>query len=183
MLSYLRKNPRRALPVLLALIVAGSAVVATGASFTAATSATPDLQAKELSLGSTGSLTFHDLVPDSTVPTPYKQTFTVTNNGDATNVTLVRGALVSAAGPRGGALKDAVTVKITDRTNSQVVYTGTFQGIPASTDLGAWAAAESRTFDFEVTFPDTGVPSGATTGDNAFQGAALTQAFTWQSNN
>jgi hypothetical protein len=47
--------------------------------------------------------------------------------------------------------------------------------------LATILSGETRTFKFTATFPDGGIPASPTTGDNLYQGAAMSVEFDWTS--
>ncbi len=86
------------------------------------------------------------------------------------------------AGPNGGLLSERVELVVLDVTGAQPPVT-LFAGHPADfveVDLGMLAPGEDRDYRFEATLPDGGVPSSNTTGDNRYQGSALSLGFQWQ---
>lgn len=174
------------LATLAILVLTAAALVASSASFTA-TSANPNntFSAGVMSLGNSEAgaiLTAADMIPGDTAP----GTVTITNVGDAAGrITLDTSNLVSPAGVNGGSLANALDVVITNTTTGYVVYAGKINAVPANAWTKAtnavWAAGEVNSFSFVVTFPDTGVPGSATTGDNAYQGANMSIQFDWAS--
>ncbi len=175
------------------LVLAAAALAASSASFTA-TSANPNntFSAGVMSLGNSKDaaglhnaiLTAADMVPGDTE----SGTVTITNLGDASGrVSLGTSSLVSPVGDSGGQLADALDIVITNTTAEPdyVVYAGKIDSVPANAWTKAanatWAAGEANDFSFVVTFPDTGLPGSATTGDNAFQGTNMSIQFDWAS--
>ena len=81
-------------------------------------------------------------------------------------------------GPYGGALSERVQLSLVDVARGATVFQGLPAELPAA-DLGTFAAGAEREYSVTATFPDGGVPAGATTGDNAYQGAALSLDLGW----
>jgi hypothetical protein len=48
-------------------------------------------------------------------------------------------------------------------------------------DMGDIAAGDDRTYEFTVTFPDGGTPSGPNAGDNRYKGDSVTVDYHWES--
>jgi hypothetical protein len=109
-------------------------------------------------------------------------TVQIGNGGDVAGRFAVRVTGVhDTAGPYGGLLSERVDLVLLDVTDAQQPVT-MFSGHPADleqVDLGALAAGEGRDYTFELTLPDGGVPSSDTTGDNRYQGSALSLGFEW----
>ena len=83
---------------------------------------------------------------------------------------------VDMPGPGGGALSGRLDLVITDVTNPGspvTVYSGKLAALRRS-DLGTMAPGASRTYDFNVEFPDRG--RGA---ENAYQGSSVSTQFDW----
>jgi hypothetical protein len=82
-------------------------------------------------------------------------------------------------GPYGGKLSDRLQLALVDVSGTPAtVYTGTAAGLQG-VDLGTFAAGAQRDYSLTATLPDTGVPTGALTGDNAFQGSAMKLDIQW----
>jgi spore coat-associated protein N len=105
------------------------------------------------------------------------------NHGTSAGRFQLRGVGVQdTAGPNGGLLSERVELVVLDVTGDQPPVT-LFAGHPADfveVDLGTLALGEDRDYRFEATLPDGGVPSSNTTGDNRYQGSALSLGFQWQ---
>jgi hypothetical protein len=110
-------------------------------------------------------------------------TVRIGNHGPSAGRFELRGVGVQdTAGPNGGLLSERVELVVLDVTGAQPPVT-LFAGHPADfvqVDLGTLAAGEDREYRFEATLPDGGVPSSNTTGDNRYQGSALSLGFQWQ---
>jgi hypothetical protein len=82
-------------------------------------------------------------------------------------------------GPYGGLLSDRLQLALVDVTGAPVtVYAGTAAGF-SGVDLGTFGAGAQRDYSLSATLPDGGIPLGAATGDNAYQGAALRLDLEW----
>ena len=94
-------------------------------------------------------------------------TVTVTNVGESDgDFTLTASNIVDA--PAEPPLSSQLTLVISDGTTE--VYNGPIANITTE-DLGNWAADETHTYTFEVTF--------ASSAGNAYQGGQTTLDFTW----
>jgi hypothetical protein len=71
-----------------------------------------------------------------------------------------------------------VVLDVTDPDDHAEVYSGTPQGLAA--DLGTFAPGEERDYEVRITLPDGGTPGSGTTGDNRYQGAALSLGLEWR---
>jgi hypothetical protein len=173
------------------LVLAATALVASSASFTAA-SANPNNTFSAGVLKHTNSKDGSAVFDTATMNKKMKPGDTatgsvvITNNGDATGkFMLSTSALSSPVGANGGHLADTLTVVITNTTAGYTVYSGPINAVPAGAWTKAanatWAVNESNTFSFVVTFPDNGKAGGPTSGDNAYQGATMSINFDWES--
>jgi hypothetical protein len=82
-------------------------------------------------------------------------------------------------GPYGGKLSDRLQLAFVDVSGTPVtVYAGAAAGLQG-VDLGTFAAGAQRDYSLTATLPDGGVPTGALTGDNAFQGSAIKLDIQW----
>ena len=119
-------------------------------------------------------LTFDNMVPGDT----RSSAVTIQNTGTGQGQFYLQ-AVAIAGSPD---LADALTLVITDTATSTPVYNGPLSGLTKQ-DLGTWAANESHTYEFTVTFPNKdGAPAsmGTTVGaDNNLQGLSTAAAFTW----
>ncbi|MFL5913370.1 MAG: hypothetical protein ACJ768_22730 [Gaiellaceae bacterium] len=96
---------------------------------------------------------------------------TITNGGS------LAGAFSLSKNVTGGSpLASLLHVTITQ--GGANVYDGSVAGM-GSISLGNFAVGESRQYDFDVSFPDGGVPSGNTSGDNAGRGVTATVDYVW----
>ena len=59
-------------------------------------------------------------------------------------------------------------------------YTGKL-GAMGAIDLGTYAPGAAHRYRFTVSFPDGGIPSGPTTGDNAYKGDNVKVDYNWES--
>ncbi|MCL4367840.1 MAG: hypothetical protein M1337_01505 [Actinobacteria bacterium] len=185
----LRYRRAQLLIVAVLLLLAASAVVGSGAVFTA-DSNNPANAFAAGALSHTNSknpsyvLTAAKMKPSDTVT----GTLTITNTGDfASDFTLAGSNLADTVGVLGaaytGALSDVLTLTITDGGTTVLAPTK-LDALPASISLpssgaGGWTTSESHTYTFSVNFPDGGVPAGAQpSGDNLYQGNSTTIDFT-----
>ncbi|HTE63024.1 MAG TPA: hypothetical protein VK631_21900 [Solirubrobacteraceae bacterium] len=110
-------------------------------------------------------------------------TVRIGNDGDVPGRFLVRrSGIQDAPGPYGGRLSERVQLVLLDVTQGQQPHT-VYAGVPAGfdeVDLGTFAPGAQRDYRFTATLPDGGLPSAAATGDNRFQGAALSIGVEWR---
>jgi hypothetical protein len=106
----------------------------------------------------------------------------IANHGEeAGELTLRQGAVVDTPGAGDGLLSRGMTMRIrevSDPAEPRPVYDGALAPMPAL-ELGPLGPGQSRVFEFDASLPDNGTPAGATAGDNAFQGAALSVGYSW----
>lgn len=109
-------------------------------------------------------------------------TVTIANEGDeAGELTLRQHDVADTPGAGGGLLSNRMSMRIREVSNPaepRPVYDGALAPMP-SLDLGPLGPGRSRVFEFDAALPDSGTPMGAATGDNAFQGAALSVGYSW----
>jgi hypothetical protein len=107
---------------------------------------------------------------------------TISNTGDVAGAyALSQANLADTPGPAGGTLSSALDVLVQDVTNlaaPATVYSGKLAGMSPRA-LGTWAPGTARTYRFTVSLPDGGAPPSATTGDNAYQGSAVSVRYDW----
>jgi len=167
-LTWMRKNSKRLIIAVILLLLA-AAVVAFSFSLFSSSSASPG------NMVSSGSIeidsdkegvaifTIEGLLPGESG----EGTVTVTNVGESDgDFTLTASNIVDA--PAEPPLSSQLTLVISDGTTE--VYNGPIANITTE-DLGNWAADETHTYTFEVTF--------ASSAGNAYQGGQTTLDFTW----
>jgi hypothetical protein len=107
---------------------------------------------------------------------------TIANDGDeAGELTLRQHDVDDTAGAGGGLLSRGMSMRIRelgDSAKSQSVYDGALAPMP-TLELGPLGPGQSRVFEFDAALPDSGTPAGGASGDNAFQGAALSVGYSW----
>jgi len=162
------------------LAIAASTVVGSGAVFTSA-SANPTNVFTAGNLHHTNSkdgsaiLTASPMKPGDTA----QGTVTIANDGDlAGTFSLATSALSDTAGTHGGNLSDVLQLQIVDQTTSTAIYSGAINTV-GTIAAGTFAAGDSHTYQFTVTFPDGGTPGSATTGDNAYKSSSMSVQFDW----
>ena len=113
-------------------------------------------------------------------PTDVKTgTVTIKNTGDlAGDFTLSMTKTADVAGTNAGAghLYNVLQLKVED--GSTVVYSGALSAF-TSASVGTYAAGDTHTYTFTVTFPNGGTPGSNITGDNVYQGSTTTVEFDW----
>jgi hypothetical protein len=109
-------------------------------------------------------------------------TVEIANHGEeAGELTLRQGDVADTPGAGGGLLSRRMSMRIrevSDPAKPRAVYDGALAPMPAL-ELGPLGPGQSRVFEFDAGLPDNGTPAGATAGDNAFQGAALSVGYSW----
>jgi spore coat-associated protein N len=179
-----RRRPRglRGLLLLTAsiLLVAAATAVGSGAVFTSS-SANPS------NVFSAGNLHHSNSKDGSAVLTASKMkpldtaqgTVTIQNDGDiAGTFSLVTSNLTDTAGANGGKLSQVLRLQIVDQTSGTTIYNGALNAV-GTLSCGTFAAGASHTYQFTVTFPDGGVPSGPSAGDNAYKASSVSIEFDW----
>jgi hypothetical protein len=168
-LTWMRKNSKR-LIIALILILVAAAVVTFSFSLFSSSSASPG------NMVSTGSIAINSSAEGTAIfkiegLLPGESgtgTVTVTNVGDSDGAfTLTASNLVDT--PASPALSSQLTAVVTDETSAQV-YSGPLASL-STVALGNWAADETHTYTFTVTF--------AASADNTYQDAQTTLDLTW----
>jgi spore coat-associated protein N len=171
------------------LLLAASAVVGTGAVFTASSNNPVNAFSAGVLKHTNSKLGLFVLTAAKMKPTDtVTGTLTITNTGDFTSdFSIAKSNLVDTTGVLDvlytGALSNVLTLKI-DSGGTSVLAATKLNALPASISLppttaGGWLAGETHTYMFTVSFPDGGVPSGIQpSGDNLFQGNSTTIDFT-----
>lgn len=183
-ISVILSSPRHLLGALLVALLAVGAVVGSGASFTSK-SANPSNTFSAGNLAQSNSkdgaavLTASNMVPGAPGT---NGTVIIKNTGDvAGTFTLSKTSLTDTPGANGGQLSSVLDLKVEDVTKEAspvTVYSGKV-GAMGAQSLGKFTAGEARTYKFTVTFPDGGVPSSPTTGDNAYKGSLMSVGYQW----
>ncbi|MFH1574280.1 MAG: hypothetical protein ABIG68_09870 [Acidobacteriota bacterium] len=175
-----RKRLLRALPVAILLLTA-SAVLGSGAAYTA-TSANPANVFTAGNLHHTNSksgsaiLTASLMKPGDSV----QGTVTIANDGNlAGTFSLTTSGLTNTPGPNGGNLSNVLQLRIVDQTTSTTIYPTAPITAVGTVAAGTFAAGDSRTYQFTITFPDGGTPGSNTTGDNAYKSSSMSIQFNW----
>jgi hypothetical protein len=84
-------------------------------------------------------------------------------------------------GANGGRLSNAVHLDVHDITGGNLVPVfGGRLGSLKSRTLGKIAPGQVRTYRFTASLPDTGAPPGPASGDNAYEGSAMTVRYSWK---
>ncbi len=182
---------RRNLLLALVLLIVAAAVAAGSLAVFSSESANPQntFSSGSLSIDNNKEgaaiFTAANMLPGDTA----QGTVTIRNSGDASgDFSVSDEGLTDTPGPAGGNLSTALDLTIVDLGPDGVpgggddvtpaTYNGRFDALP-TVDLGNWVTDEQHTYQFTVTFRDTGVPSGPTTGDNAFENASTQVTYAW----
>jgi hypothetical protein len=106
----------------------------------------------------------------------------ISNTGDLSGAySLSQSNVADTPGPAGGVLSGALDVLVQDVTSSAApatVYSGKLAAM-GPRNLGTWTPGAARTYRFTVSLPDGGPPPSPTTGDNAYQGSAVSLRYDW----
>jgi hypothetical protein len=170
-------SPRKVVGALFILMLAAMMAVASGASFTSTTPNTGNVVAAgimKVDSDKAGGaiLDVHGLVPGHDA----SGTVTLSNTGDADGVlTLAKSNVVNSSTP---GLSDTLDLEVVDLSNGATVYSGKLGAMPSSA-AGSLAKGASKSYKFTVSFPDGGVPSSDTTGDNVFQNQSVSVDYAW----
>jgi spore coat-associated protein N len=160
------------------LIIASAFLVGSGAVFTS-TSANPSNVFTAGILTQTNSKAPGAILTASLMKPGDVKTGTVVikNTGDLSgDFTATMAKTADTAGANGGSLFNVLKLKIED--GSTTLYNGNMKDFTTQA-LGTYAANDTHTYTFTVTFPDGGTPASNTTEDNAYQGSSTTVSFTW----
>jgi hypothetical protein len=110
-------------------------------------------------------------------------TLRIGNDGDVPGrFSVARSGMQDTPGPYGGRLSEQVLLELLDVTDAQqpaTVYTGTPAGF-GDTDLGTLAPGAYRDYVISATLPNGGLPLAPDSGDNRFQGSALSLGLEWR---
>jgi hypothetical protein len=185
-MSSLKRNPKRRLGALAALLAAGAVAVGSGANFTASsanpsnTFATGALSILNSNEGA-AVLTANGMRPGDSV----NGTVDIKNTGTMSGTfSLARSAITDsdATNP----LSAKLTVAVGDCglwsgatppscASPTSIYSGTIAGMTGSRALGSYAVNAQHRYQFVVTFPD----GGAGGADNVYQGDNTSVQFDW----
>jgi len=169
-------SPRKVVGALFVLMLAAMMAVASGASFTSTTPNVGNVVAAgvmHIDTDKSGGaiLDVHGLVPGHSD----HGTVTLSNTGDAAGVlTLSKSNVVNNGAP----LSSKVDLTITDVQSGDVIYAGKL-GAMGNRAAGTIAKGGTKTFDFNVAFPDADLNQGTSGSDNAYQGASTSVDFAW----
>ena len=88
--------------------------------------------------------------------------------------------VVDQPGSNGGKLSNAVPLDVQDVTGGSAVpvFAGQLAAF-GTRALGNIAPGAARTYRFTASLPDSGAPPSPTSGDNAYEGSALTVRYSW----
>ena len=180
------ESPLKIVSALFVLSLAAMMAVASGASFTATS-------ANAGNIITAGTMSHSNSKAGSTIlnVTGLKPaqsdsgTVDITNTGDSAGVfTLTKSNVLD--GDTANPLSSKLDLLVEDLgppsapTAPQQRYAGRV-GAMGAIGLGTYTAGEAHRYKFTVTFPDGGVPSGPTTGDNAYKGDNVTVDYNWES--
>jgi hypothetical protein len=162
------------------LLLAASVVVASGASFTSeSANAANVFSSGTLAMTNTNtgmSATIIDMVPNDF----RDASVTIKNTGTVRGDFYLEPVFVTADTQL---IAEELDLVITDSATNAEVYNGKLSALPQEW-LGLWAAGETHTYDFHLSFPDKGTTAGlngagVVGNDNTYMGASTTVAFNW----
>ncbi len=168
-------SPRKVVGALFILMLAAMMAVASGASFTSTTPNVGNVVAAGVMSIDTDKhggaiLDIHGLVPGH----DDNGTVQLTNTGDAAGVLTLSKSNVSN---NGAPLSSKVDLTITDQDNN-LIYSGKI-GSMGNRPAGTIAKGATKTFNFNVAFPDADAGNGTSGSDNAYQGSSTSVDFAW----
>jgi hypothetical protein len=178
--GWLMRNSKMWIVALVVLGLAAAVAVASVSVFTSS-SANPDNTFTAGNLSQSNSKEGAAILSAANMVPGDAQTgrVTIENTGDVDGeFRLSSSNLTDTPGPNGGKLSEVLTLKVIDVANGQSVYNGKYNAMPGI-NLGTWPAGDEHTYEFTVTFPDSGVPGSATTGDNAYKSSSSKIQFNW----
>jgi hypothetical protein len=171
-------SPRKVVGALFILMLAAMMAVASGASFTSTTPNVGNVVAAGVMKIDSDNANGAKLNISHLVPGNHPQTGTVTlsNTGDADGVlSLSKAHVVNSSSP---GLSGVLDLDIVDQSDNSTIYSGKLGNMP-TIDAGSLAKGDSKSYKFTVTFPDGGVPSSDSSGDNVFQNQSVTVDYNW----
>jgi hypothetical protein len=178
--GWLLRNSKMWIVALVVLGLAAAVVVASVSVFTSS-SANPDNTFTAGNLSQSNSkegaaiLSAAGMVPGDSD----RGQVTIENTGDVDGkFRLSSSGLTDSPGPNGGKLSEVLTLRVIETGSGQTVYSGKYNAMPGI-NLGTWAAGDEHRYEFTVTFPDSGLPGSATTGDNAYKSSSTKIQFNW----
>lgn len=179
--GWVFRNARILLLALILLIVAAVLVGVSFAVFSTSSANAGNMFTAGTLMSTTDNdgaaiLTATRMVPGDTA----EGTVGVTNTGDSKGAfTLTSSGLTDDPGDNGGELSSVLELTVVmDGDTANPVYEGPLD-IADPVALGDWDGGVSHEFVFTVTFPDTGLPTGPTEGDNAYQGSSTSVTYNW----
>ena len=172
-------SPNKIIAALFALSLAAMMAVASGASFTSTSANAGNIVTAGILSHSNSKpgaiLNVSGLAPGNSD----NGTVTITNTGDVDGVFSLSKTNVTNS-DTGNPLGGKLDVVVTDVTTSTQVYSGKL-GLMGVRPAGTIAAGASHVYDFTVSFPDGGVPTGPNAGDNVYKGDNVTLDYNWES--
>ena len=175
-------SPNKIVGALFALALAAMMAVASGASFTSTSANTGNIVTAGVLSHENSKADDMILNADKIVPGETKTgTVTIGNDGDVPGVfTLSKDDVVDSDSANPMSAKLDLKVEDVSNATPVEVYSGKL-GAMDEQDMGTINAGASREYKFSVTFPDGGVPTGPTSGDNAYKGDSVTVDYHWES--
>jgi hypothetical protein len=163
------------------LVLAATALVASGASFTSTSANAGNIfTAGTMTHTNTSTL----LTVDSIMPNDTWRlvgTVQIGNTGDAAGaLTMTTTDLLNTPGAGGGYLSDVLQLRITRVSDSAVVYAAGPIDAVGSVDMGDLASGANDTYRFEVMFPDGDTATSGPGADNAFKLSSMQIDFDWE---
>jgi len=179
-------SPAKLLGALFAVTLAAMMAVASGASFTSTSANAGHIATAGVLSNSNSKAPGFILDVDALAPGDSQDgTVDITNTGDVSGVfTLSKDNLVDSDGDNPLSEKLDLVVEDIGTPTTPAAPAVKFSGKLGDMDeraMGTLAGGAARRYRFTVTFPDGGVPTGPTTGDNAYKGDSVEVDYHWES--
>ena len=179
-------SPNKLIGALFALTLAAMMAVASGASFTSTSANAGNIVTAGVLTHSNSKAPGMILNVAAIKPGESRSgTVDITNTGDVNGVfTLSQDNLLDSDSSNPLSQKLSLVVEDigtpTTPAPASLKYTGKLGDLDA-TAMGTLAGSAARRYRFTVTFPDGGVPTGPTSGDNAYKGDSVEVDYLWES--
>ena len=163
-----------------AVVLAASVAIGSGANFTAQSANASNVFSSG-TLATTNTNTGMSATITNMVPGDFRDaSVTIENTGDVRGDFYLEPVLVTA---NTQAIADELDLTVTDSGTKVVVFTGKLSALKQQI-LGLWAAGDSHTYDFHVSFPDNSTTAGlngagVVGNDNKYMGATTSVDFNW----
>lgn len=171
-------SPQKMVGVLFALLLAAMMAVGSGANFNSTSANAGNVvTAGNLQHTNTGALLNVSKIKPG--ETKSAGSVTIENTGDIDGVFTVAKTVISDSTAPANPFAGKLRLKITDTSDGSIVYDGVLSAMGAS-PAGTIAPGDTRTYDFDVNFPNTAGPNG---GDNVYKQASVEVDYAWEAVN